>query len=89
MLQQVNYVLITRCDFEAFARNPHGLMERRFCDPITHYDVASAAQFVHSPYLFNASVGGHTAPPHPAGFPEWHYPGSPAGWSGERLLPHC
>ena len=39
MLQQVNYVLITRRDFEAFARNPHGLMELGFRDPQLHTTV--------------------------------------------------
>ena len=44
MLQQVNYVLITRRDFEAYARNPHGLMGTWIpWPPITHYGVASAA----------------------------------------------
>ena len=54
---------------------------------ITHYGAASAAQSVHSTFLFSASFGGHTTPSHPAGFSEWHCPGSPAGWSGEWLLP--
>ena len=36
LLQQVNYVLITRDDFQAFARNPHGLMELGFRDPQLH-----------------------------------------------------
>ena len=36
ILQQVNYVLITRRDFEAYARNPHGLMELGFRDPQLH-----------------------------------------------------
>ena len=39
MLQQVNYVLITRRDFEAYARNPHGLMELGFRDPQLHTTV--------------------------------------------------
>ena len=39
ILQQVNYVLITRHDFEAFARNPHGLMELGFRDPQLHTTV--------------------------------------------------
>ena len=39
ILQQVNYVLITRHDFEAFARNPHGLMELGFRDPQLHITV--------------------------------------------------
>ena len=39
MLQQVNYVLITRRDFEAFARNPHGLMELGSRDPQLHTTV--------------------------------------------------
>ena len=33
LLQQVNYVLITREDFHAFARNPHGLLELGFQVP--------------------------------------------------------
>ena len=33
ILQEVNYVLITRHDFEFYARNPHGLMELGFRDP--------------------------------------------------------
>ena len=36
ILQQVNYVLITRQDFETYARNPHGLMELGFSDPQLH-----------------------------------------------------
>ena len=39
ILQQVNYVLITRRDFEAYARNPHGLMELGFRDPQLHTTV--------------------------------------------------
>ena len=39
ILQQVNYVLITRRDFEAYARNPHGLMELGFRDPQIHTTV--------------------------------------------------
>jgi len=39
ILQQVNYVLITRHDFEAFVRNPHGLMELGFRDPQLHTTV--------------------------------------------------
>ena len=39
ILQQVNYVLITRHDFEAYARNPHGLMELGFRDPQLHTTV--------------------------------------------------
>ena len=39
MLQQVNYVLITRRDFETYARNPHGLMELGFRDPQLHTTV--------------------------------------------------
>ena len=39
ILHQVNYVLITRHDFESFARNPHGLMELGFRDPQLHTTV--------------------------------------------------
>ena len=39
LLQQVNYVLITRDDFYTFARNPHGLMELGFRDPQLHTTV--------------------------------------------------
>ena len=39
LLQQVNYVLITSDDFQAFARNPHGLMELGFRDPQLHTTV--------------------------------------------------
>ena len=39
ILQQVNYVLITRHDFDAYARNPHGLMELGFRDPQLHITV--------------------------------------------------
>ena len=39
ILQQVNYVLITRHDFQAFARNPHGLMELGFRNPQLHTTV--------------------------------------------------
>ena len=39
VLQQRNYVLITRHDFEAYARNPHGLMELSFREPQLHTTV--------------------------------------------------
>ena len=39
LLQQMNYVLITSDDFQAFARNPHGLMELGFRDPQLHTTV--------------------------------------------------
>ena len=39
ILEQVNYVLITRRDFEAYARNPHGLMELGFRDLQLHTTV--------------------------------------------------
>ena len=36
---KMNYVLITSDDFQAFARNPHGLMELGFRDPQLHTTV--------------------------------------------------
>ena len=48
ILQQVNYVLITRRDFQAFARNPHGLMELGFRDPQLHTTVL--------PHLINMPI---------------------------------
>ena len=39
LLQQMNYVLVTSDDFQAFARNPHGLMELGFRDPQLHTTV--------------------------------------------------
>ena len=39
LLQQMNYVLITRDDFQAYASNPHGLMELGFRDPQLHTTV--------------------------------------------------
>ena len=47
MLQQVNYVLITRRDFEAYARNPHGLMELGFRDPQLHTTVVPRLHNLH------------------------------------------
>ena len=49
ILQQVNYVLITRDDFEAYARNPHGLMELSFRDPQLHTTVLP--QLINMPIL--------------------------------------
>ena len=48
ILQQVNYVLITRHDFQAFAMNPHGLMELGFRDPQLHTTVL--------PHLINMPI---------------------------------
>ena len=48
LLQQVNYVLITSDDFQAFARNPHGLMELGFRDPQLHTTVL--------PHLINMPI---------------------------------
>ena len=48
ILQQVNYVLITRHDFQAFARNPHGLMELGFRSPQLHTTVL--------PHLINMPI---------------------------------
>ena len=39
ILQQRNYVLITRHDFETYDRNPHGLMELSFREPQLHTTV--------------------------------------------------
>ena len=50
ILQQVNYVLITRHDFQAFARNPHGLMELGFRNPQLHTTVL--------PHLINMPIFG-------------------------------
>ena len=48
ILQQVNYVLITRHDFQAFAMNPHGLMELGFRNPQLHTTVL--------PHLINMPI---------------------------------
>ena len=48
LLQQMNYVLITSDDFQAFARNPHGLMELGFRDPQLHTTVL--------PHLINMPI---------------------------------
>ena len=49
ILQEVNYVLITRHDFEFYARNPHGLMELGFRDPQLHTTVLP--QLINMPIL--------------------------------------
>ena len=49
ILQEVNYVLITRHDFEFYARNPHGLMELGFRDPQIHTTVLP--QLINMPIL--------------------------------------
>ena len=49
ILQEVNYVLITRHDFEFYARNPHGLMELGFRDPQIHTTVLP--QLINMPTL--------------------------------------
>ena len=49
ILQQMNYVLITRDDFEAYSRNPHGLMELSFRDPQLHTTVLP--QLINMPIL--------------------------------------
>ena len=46
---QVNYVLITRDDFQAYARNPHGLMELGFRVPQLHTTVLP--QLINMPTL--------------------------------------
>ena len=91
MLQQVNYVLITRRDFEAYARNPHGLMELGFRDPQLHTTVLPRLLNLRILRAFLAPLlEGITNSPHPAGFPERHCPGSPAGWCGKTaFLPQC
>ena len=48
LLQQMNYVLITSDDFQAFSRNPHGLMELGFRDPQLHTTVL--------PHLINMPI---------------------------------
>ena len=48
ILQQVNYVLITRHDFQAFAMNPHGLMELGFRNAQLHTTVL--------PHLINMPI---------------------------------
>ena len=55
-LQQVNYVLITRRDFEAYARNPHGLMELGFRDPQLHTTVLPRLLNLHFLRTFLASL---------------------------------
>ena len=49
ILQQRNYVLITRHDFETYDRNPHGLMELSFREPQLHTTVLS--QMLNLPIL--------------------------------------
>ena len=49
ILQEVNYVLIARHDFEFYARNPHGLMELGFRDPQLHTTVLP--QLINMPIL--------------------------------------
>ena len=60
ILQQINYVLITRFDFQVYARNPHGLMELGFRDPQLHTTVLP--QLINMPILrtfLGASMGGY------------------------------
>ena len=45
----MNYVLITRFDFQVYARNPHGLMELGFRDPQLHTTVLP--QLINMPTL--------------------------------------
>ena len=63
ILQQVNYVLITRHDFETYARNPHGLMELGFSDPQLHTTVLP--QLLNMPILrtFLAPIGRYQTSP--------------------------
>ena len=49
ILQQRNYVLITRHDFETYDRNPHELMELSFREPQLHTTVLS--QMLNLPIL--------------------------------------